>query len=164
MSDTPEPSAENEVESSSRPTGWLVGFLLAGLAVILMGVVIVQIVGQDEEAFAAPEASTTVAGGDGGGGEAAGGDAGAGAGVYSSTCQACHGSDGVGIDGLGKALAASDFVQSLSDDELATMIKVGRDTSDPENTTGVAMPPKGGNPALSDTDLQHVVAYLRTLQ
>lgn len=161
MSDTPEPSAENEVESSSRPTGWLVGFLLAALAVILMGVVIVQIVGQDEEAFAAPEASTTVAGG---GGEAAGGDAGAGAGVYSSTCQACHGSDGVGIDGLGKALAASDFVQSLSDDELATMIKVGRDTSDPENTTGVAMPPKGGNPALSDTDLQHVVAYLRTLQ
>lgn len=161
MSDTPEPSAENEVESSSRPTWWLVGFLLAGLAVILMGVVIVQIVGQDEEAFAAPEASTTVAGG---GGEAAGGDAGAGAGVYSSTCQACHGSDGVGIDGLGKALAASDFVQSLSDDELATMIKVGRDTSDPENTTGVAMPPKGGNPALSDTDLQHVVAYLRTLQ
>ena len=51
----------------------------------------------------------------------------AGAGVYSSTCQACHGSDGVGIDGLGKALAASDFVQSLSDDELATMIKVGRE-------------------------------------
>lgn len=163
MSDTPEPSAENEVESSSRPTGWLVGFLLAGLAVILMGVVIVQIVGQDEEAFAAPEASTTVAGG-GGGGEAAGGDAGAGAGVYSSTCQACHGSDGVGIDGLGKALAASVFVQSLSDDELATMIQVGRDTSDPANTTGVAMPPKGGNPALSDTDLQDVVAYVRTLQ
>ena len=161
MSDAPEPSAENEVVSSSRPTGWLVGFLLAGLAVIMMGVVIVQIVGQDEEAFAAPEVSTTVTGA---GGEAAGGDAGAGAGVYSSTCQACHGSDGVGIDGLGKALAASDFVQSLSDDELATMIEVGRDTSDPANSTGVAMPPKGGNPALSDTDLQHVVAYLRTLQ
>jgi disulfide bond formation protein DsbB len=41
---------------------------------------------------------------------------------------------------------------------------VGCSTSDPENTTGVAMPPKGGNPSLSDGDLQNVVAYIRTLQ
>lgn len=164
MSDTPEPSVGDKTEASSRPIGWLIGFLAAGLAVIAMGGIIAQVVGQDEEAFAAPAESTTTMAGDGGSGEAAGGDAGAGAGVYSSTCQACHGADGVGIDGLGKALAASDFVQSQSDEELVAMIEVGRDASDPENTTGVAMPPKGGNPALSDTDLQNVVAYLRTLQ
>jgi mono/diheme cytochrome c family protein len=28
----------------------------------------------------------------------------------------------------------------------------------------VAMPPKGGNPALSEEDLADVVAYLRTLE
>lgn len=32
------------------------------------------------------------------------------------------------------------------------------------NTTGVAMPPKCGNPSLTDQDLADVVAYLRTLQ
>lgn len=161
MSDAPEPSAENE--SQSRPTGWLIGFVLAGLVVLLLGFVIVQVVGQDEVAFAAPEESTAPAAANGDSG-AAGGDPGAGAGVYSATCQACHGPDGVGIDGLGKALTASQFVQSLSDDELVAMIAAGRSSSDPENTTGVAMPPKGGNPSLNDEDLQDVVAYLRTLQ
>lgn len=160
MNDTPEPSNG----SPGRPTGWLIGFVLAGLAVLAMGFVIVQVVGQDEVAYAAPEESTTTAAGGGENGGATSGDAGAGAGVYSGTCQACHGPDGVGIEGLGKALAASEFVQSQSDDELVALIAVGRSTSDPENTTGVAMPSKGGNPSLSDGDLQNVVAYIRTLQ
>lgn len=160
MKDAPEPSDE----SPSRPTGWLMGFVLAGLAVLVMGFVIVQVVGQDEVAYAAPDEPTTTAAGGGERGGATSGDAGAGAGVYSATCQACHGPDAVGIEGLGKALAASEFVQSQSDDELVTMIAVGRSSSDPENTTGVAMPPKGGNPSLSDGDLQNVVAYIRTLQ
>lgn len=160
MNDTPEP----DNGSPGRPTGWLIGFVLAGLAVLAMGFVIVQVVGQDEVAYAAPEESTTTAAGGGENGGATSGDAGDGAGVYSGTCQACHGPDGVGIEGLGKALAASEFVQSQSDDELVALIAVGRSTSDPENTTGVAMPSKGGNPSLSDGDLQNVVAYIRTLQ
>ena len=51
-----------------------------------------------------------------------------------------------------------------TDDELVAFIKVGRDPSDPLNTTGVAMPPKAGNPALTDDDLYDVVAFVRTLQ
>ena len=43
-------------------------------------------------------------------------------------------------------------------------IKVGRDPSDPLNTTDVAMPPKGGNPALDNDDLYDIVSYIRTLQ
>jgi disulfide bond formation protein DsbB len=79
------------------------------------------------------------------------------------TCSACHGPDARGIDGLGKSLVGSEFVNALSDTELVDFIKVGRDTSDPLNTTGVAMLPKGGNPALSDADIGDIVAYIRSL-
>ena len=44
------------------------------------------------------------------------------------------------------------------------VIQVGRPAGDPLNDTGVDMPPRGGNPSLSDEDLAHIVAYLRTLQ
>jgi disulfide bond formation protein DsbB len=83
--------------------------------------------------------------------------------LYDGTCQACHAEGGVGVEGLGKPLAGSEFVSGLSDPELVEFIKAGRDTSDPENTSGVAMPPKGGNPALTDADLESIVAYLRSL-
>ena len=49
-------------------------------------------------------------------------------------------------------------------DELGASLEVGRPTSDPANTTGVDMPPKGGNPSLSEEDIDHIVAYLRTVQ
>jgi disulfide bond formation protein DsbB len=61
-------------------------------------------------------------------------------------------------------MTASDFIADKTDAELVDFIKVGRDPSDPLNTTGVAMPPKGGNPALSDDDLLNVVAFIRSLQ
>lgn len=84
--------------------------------------------------------------------------------VYASTCIACHGKDGVGIQGNGKALAKNEFVKSLNDDALLAFIKRGRDPGDPKNTTGVGMPARGGNPALTDDDLLDVIAYVRTLQ
>jgi mono/diheme cytochrome c family protein len=84
--------------------------------------------------------------------------------LFGSTCIACHGAGGVGIKGNGKALARNDFISSLDDDALLAFVKRGRDPGDPKNTTGVAMPPKGGNPALSDDDLLDIIAYLRTLQ
>ena len=83
--------------------------------------------------------------------------------LYDATCVACHAEGGAGVDGLGKPLANSDFIKGINDADLVTLIKVGRDTSDPENTSGVAMPAKGGNPALSEADLESIVAYLRTL-
>lgn len=101
---------------------------------------------------------------------AAGGDAelagyiASGAAIFSKTCIACHGAGGVGIKGNGKALAMNEFIQSQDEDALFDFITRGRDPGDPKNTTGVAMPPKGGNPALSEDDLLDVISYLRTLQ
>jgi mono/diheme cytochrome c family protein len=91
-------------------------------------------------------------------------DLAAGEALFASTCSACHGPAGEGMPGLGKDMTTSQFISEKSDAELIEFIKVGRDPSDPLNTTGVAMPPKGGNPALSDEDLRDIVAFVRTLQ
>jgi disulfide bond formation protein DsbB len=90
------------------------------------------------------------------------GDPAAGQALFAS-CAACHGPTGEGIAGLGKDLTSSEFVSGKTDAELISFIKVGRDPSDPLNTTGIAMPPKGGNPALSDEDLFDILAYVRSI-
>lgn len=92
------------------------------------------------------------------------GDPDAGASVYLGTCAACHSPDLSGLNGLGKPLAPSDFVASNSEEELVAFLKVGRPASDPMNTQGVDMPPKGGNPSLTDQDLANVSAYLKAQQ
>jgi putative membrane-bound dehydrogenase-like protein len=83
--------------------------------------------------------------------------------LFTSTCAACHGPQGEGVAGLGKDITRSEFIASQGDNELVKFIKNGRNPDDPLNTTGVAMPPKGGNPAFSDQDLYHIVAYIRTI-
>ncbi len=92
------------------------------------------------------------------------GDAAMGQTKFTATCSACHGPAGEGVTGLGKDMTTSTFIKGLSDAELVEFIKKGRPVSDPANTTQVDMPPKGGNPALSDQDLADIVAYIRTLQ
>ena len=67
------------------------------------------------------------------------------------------------MQGLGKDLTTSTFVAERSDADMVAFLKVGRDPSDPLNTTGIAMPPKGGNPALNDQDLLDIVAFVRTI-
>lgn len=84
--------------------------------------------------------------------------------LFHSLCVACHGKAGAGMPGNGKRLAENDFIRSLSDDALLDFVKQGRAPTDPKNTTGIQMPPKGGNPALSDDDILDIIAYLRTLQ
>jgi disulfide bond formation protein DsbB len=92
------------------------------------------------------------------------GDAVVGETLFQNTCAACHGSDAKGLPGLGKDLTTSEFVKGLSDAELVAFITEGRPVDDPANTRGVAMPPKGGNPDLTDEDLFDIVAYIRTLE
>lgn len=92
------------------------------------------------------------------------GDANAGKTIFQGTCQACHGPDAKGVKGLGKDLVTSAFVKGLNDQQFLDFIKKGRETSDPLNTTKVAMPPKGGNPTLDDKQLMDVIAYVRSLK
>jgi disulfide bond formation protein DsbB len=92
-----------------------------------------------------------------------GGDASAGEPLFQATCSACHGADAKGLPALGKDLTTSEFFQGSSNDEMLAFILVGRDANDPENTTGVAMLPKGGNPALTNEDILNIIAYVRTI-
>jgi disulfide bond formation protein DsbB len=70
--------------------------------------------------------------------------------------------DARGIPGVGKNLIESTFVHGLSDEELLLFITMGRDASDPANTTGIPMPPRGGNPSLTDDQLRAVIAFLHS--
>ncbi|MGD9692957.1 MAG: c-type cytochrome [Phycisphaerales bacterium] len=83
--------------------------------------------------------------------------------LYARSCIACHGADAHGMPNNGKDLIASPLLAELDDDALLEFIKRGRDISDPANTTGIVMPPKGGNPALSDDDILDIIEYLRSL-
>ena len=81
----------------------------------------------------------------------------AGQAIYSQTCIACHGANGKGaIPGVSD-FTANDGPLSKTDDELWTSIRDGLVTPG----AALSMPAKGGNPALSDADIQAVLAYLR---
>lgn len=84
--------------------------------------------------------------------------------LFVATCSACHGVDAHGVVGLGKDLVASEFVHGLTDADLLTFVKTGRPIWDAANTTGIDMPPKGGNPALTDEQILTIIAYIRSLQ
>lgn len=99
------------------------------------------------------------------GGTAVSGDPARGRELFAQSCTSCHGMDGKGMAGLGKNLVdKSDWMKKQDDAALIAFIKKGRPISDPENTTGVDMPPKGGNPALTDEDIADIVAWLRSVQ
>jgi cytochrome c5 len=83
--------------------------------------------------------------------------------AFLASCSACHGANAEGIEGLGKSFITSEFVKSSSDKELMTMIKMGRPVWDPSNTTGLDMPPKGGNPAITDDQLTDIIGYIRSV-
>lgn len=92
------------------------------------------------------------------------GDVAAGKVKFDGTCISCHGPDAKGLPNLGKDLTISEFVKSKTDDEMVAFLQVGRSSTDPLNTVGIDMPPRGGNPALTDADLLNIVAYVRSLQ
>lgn len=92
-----------------------------------------------------------------------GSTAGVGHDLFVASCSSCHGASGQGMEGLGKPLTTSEFVSSKTDDELIAFIKSGRPIWDSANTTGVDMPPKGGNPAITDEQLANIVKYIRSI-
>lgn len=92
------------------------------------------------------------------------GDPLAGAPVYRGVCANCHGADLGGVEGLGRPLIPSSFITEQSDDELVDFIIEGRPIDHPDNITGVAMLPRGGNPSISDQDIANIVAYIKAQQ
>lgn len=109
---------------------------------------------QQEQPAAAPQAAAPAA---------LVGDAANGGKIFATACVACHGPEGKGVQGLGKDLTTSEWVAQQSDEQLVEFIKVGRDAGDALNTTGVAMPPKGGNPAMSEQEIADIVAFVRSI-
>ena len=78
--------------------------------------------------------------------------------IYAQTCIACH-----GIDGKGAIPGVADFTAkegplAKSDAELVQNISEGYQSPG----SFMAMPPKGGNSALTEEDIRAVLAYLRT--
>jgi disulfide bond formation protein DsbB len=83
--------------------------------------------------------------------------------LFMVTCPSCHGADAKGVQGLGKDMTTSAFIKGLSDAELVEFIKLGRPVDDPLNTTGIPMPAKGLNMALSDDEILAIVKFIRSL-
>jgi mono/diheme cytochrome c family protein len=69
--------------------------------------------------------------------------------IFVSACAACHGQD----------MIHSEFIATRTDHELIEFIKVGGLPDEP-----LVMPPRGGNPTLTDENLDDIAAYLRSLQ
>ncbi|HZD52540.1 MAG TPA: cytochrome c [Woeseiaceae bacterium] len=84
-------------------------------------------------------------------------DVAAGKAIYSQTCIACHGANGKGaLPGVAD-FTASKGPLSKTDEQLVTSITEGVQTPGKP----LAMPAKGGNPTLTEADVQAVIAYLR---
>jgi disulfide bond formation protein DsbB len=133
---------------------------LAMLAALVMVLALAACGGGGETAAPAPEEEAVAEAPAEG---ALAGDPEAGKTQFDMVCIACHGAGGVGVEGLGKPFTTSEFLLTVSDQELLEFIKTGRPVGHPDNTTGVDMPPKGGNPALTDEQLTDIIAYVRTL-
>ena len=75
--------------------------------------------------------------------------------VYRGTCIACH-----GIDGAGVMPGVSDLTTgALAKADAVLIESLRRGISMPG--AALAMPPRGGNPALTDEDLRAVLYYMR---
>ena len=77
--------------------------------------------------------------------------------TYNNTCIACHGGDGKGAFPGTPDFTSSDGALSKSDEVLINHITNGFQSEG----SPMAMPPKGGNPNLSDSGIKAVLDYIR---
>lgn len=77
--------------------------------------------------------------------------------IYMNSCIACHGPDGQGALPGVPDLAGIEWTAGPDD---ATRLKRVREGFQNPGSP-LAMPPKGGNPALTDADLKAVLDYMR---
>jgi len=84
--------------------------------------------------------------------------------LYREACAGCHGPRGEGVTQLGTALIGSSLIHTQSDEAILKFLRAGRAANDPANKTGLAMPPSGGRPDLSDAQLLAIIHYLHNAQ
>ncbi len=89
--------------------------------------------------------------------EQATGNARSGMDIYVQTCVACHGADGKGALAGVPNFSRADGPLSKSNEILHQNILLGYQS----HGSPMAMPPKGGNPALTGDDIDLVLRYLR---
>ena len=77
--------------------------------------------------------------------------------IYQSSCVACHGADGAGVLPGVPDLTPTGGPLALADEVLVKRIAEGFQSPG----SPMAMPPRGGNPGLSDEDIKAVVHYMR---
>lgn len=78
--------------------------------------------------------------------------------LYKETCMACHGAGGAGsLPGVPDLTKASG---SLAKPDAALFKNIKEGFQSPGSP--MAMPPKGGNPALTDEDIRIVIQYMRS--
>jgi len=83
--------------------------------------------------------------------------------IFLGTCAGCHAPDGSGVKGQGFNLRDSAMLKGETEVALLAFVKVGRQPFDPQSKLHLAMPARGGNPALTDQNLIDAVAYARAL-
>jgi cytochrome c5 len=79
--------------------------------------------------------------------------------VFEKTCVVCHGKDASGAMPGVPDLAEPQSALIKTDAELLRSLITGRQTPG----TAFPMPPRGGNPALTNDDLRAVLGYLRRI-
>jgi len=84
--------------------------------------------------------------------------------LYMQSCASCHGPKGHGMPHQGAGLRQSKFVATKGDAEIVEVIRDGRLASSSDTVLNLAMPAKGNNPNLSESDMLDLVAHLRNLQ
>ena len=92
------------------------------------------------------------------------GDAGKGKVIFSKTCITCHGPSGQGMPNLAPSLVGSAFIKAADNSMVSQVIRLGRALGDPSNKSGKVMPARGCNPFLTDEDIAHLVAFVRSIQ
>ena len=77
---------------------------------------------------------------------------------YELRCGFCHGADLDGIEGLGVTLNNSDFLKSMTTDEIIDFLKVGRMPDAEDTISGGVMP---GFNWLETSELEEIANFIK---
>jgi disulfide bond formation protein DsbB len=85
--------------------------------------------------------------------------------LFVASCASCHGVNGLGGTGLTGdfKLQESAMVRASSPEQIAAFIIAGRPANSPDSLSGYSMPPKGGNPTLTDAQILQIAQYVKAL-